>query len=226
MATRFNDVDERVSSLIAMFHPMAVSMANLGLYYDTTRHTITCSSCTFMFDRTVMLSPKETHRKLSPNCVFSKQPMDYESKRMLTFHNWPKSDIVPIELFQQSGFFYTGISDIVKCAFCNGRLENWVVRDNPILQHIQHFSTCPYIRGHDTQNVNDTHNTTQNASQGAAVQGAKQEDLLCKICLENRVNVCVVPCGHISTCDDCISYIQFCIICRGRIQHTQRIFIS
>ncbi|CAG2212464.1 unnamed protein product [Mytilus edulis] len=45
-----------------------------------------------------------------------------------------------------------------------------------------------------------------------------EESKLCKICLENKVNVVFLPCGHICACLDCSPAIRKCAICREFIK--------
>ena len=41
---------------------------------------------------------------------------------------------------------YVGISDNVKCFFCDGGLRNWEPNDDPWTEHARWFPRCGYIR--------------------------------------------------------------------------------
>ncbi|VDI37541.1 Hypothetical predicted protein [Mytilus galloprovincialis] len=50
-----------------------------------------------------------------------------------------------------------------------------------------------------------------------------EESKLCKICLENKVNVVFLPCGHICACSDCSPAIRKCAICREFIKNVMKV---
>ena len=45
-----------------------------------------------------------------------------------------------------SGFYYIGLSDQVKCFYCDGGLRNWQPEDDPWVEHSRWFSKCGFIR--------------------------------------------------------------------------------
>lgn len=54
---------------------------------------------------------------------------------------------------------------------------------------------------------------------------------LCKICLENDINICLMPCNHVSICEDCLIRLEknnckSCPVCRMDIKDTLKIFLS
>ena len=58
----------------------------------------------------------------------------------------------PLEL-SDAGFFYTGILDLVHCAFCPLMLRCWSRGDNPIWEHFKHNRDCRFIQGYDVNNI-------------------------------------------------------------------------
>lgn len=48
----------------------------------------------------------------------------------------------------------------------------------------------------------------------------------CVVCLAKPQEVAIDPCGHLSMCNDCISSVQACPICRGPINKALRVYIS
>lgn len=66
--------------------------------------------------------------------------------RMETFSDWPlkkKNDIVDEMAF--AGFYYTGITDHVRCAYCGFGLRNWRLDDNPLEEHARAYPDCPFV---------------------------------------------------------------------------------
>ena len=55
---------------------------------------------------------------------------------------------------------------------------------------------------------------------------ALKNQLMCKICWENPLQVTFIPCGHMATCKDCAEKLQDeCPICRQDIIMKQTTFI-
>ena len=46
----------------------------------------------------------------------------------------------------EAGFFYIGLSDQVKCFYCDGGLRNWQADDYPWTEHARWFSKCGFVR--------------------------------------------------------------------------------
>lgn len=66
--------------------------------------------------------------------------------RLSTFTYWP-SQIAqrPVEM-SSAGFYYTGVGDRVRCAFCGGELGKWESTDIPFHEHLRWFPDCPFIK--------------------------------------------------------------------------------
>merc|ERR1719481_1070113 len=66
--------------------------------------------------------------------------------RMRTFREWPPAlKQQPAEL-ADAGFYYIGLSDQVKCFYCDGGLRNWQSEDIPWVEHARWFSKCVFVR--------------------------------------------------------------------------------
>jgi hypothetical protein len=208
------DRSDRYGSLLQYADKLVSELADNGIYYDITHNRLTCSSCKLTFE--YLVTAKEVHKQRSPGCRFNTCDMHIESRRRSSFHNWPAQTAVPVELFNQSGLYYSGHGDLVICAFCNGRLNNWQINDHPVLEHAKWFPTCSYVRGTETRNIHDT--PTHSRESGG--------DLKCKICLSEPLEIMVLPCNHITSCSSCIQHLQYCVVCRGRIAETKRVYIT
>ena len=75
------------------------------------------------------------------------------ASRLLTFAEFPDSaQVDPFEL-AEAGFYYTGESDAVKCAFCKVIVRGWTCRDVPILTHMRSNTRCKFIQGWNVNNI-------------------------------------------------------------------------
>eukprot|EP00040_Diaphanoeca_grandis_P021890 m.116961 g.116961 ORF g.116961 m.116961 type:complete len:1015 (-) comp28547_c0_seq3:87-3131(-) len=54
--------------------------------------------------------------------------------------------------------------------------------------------------------------------------GASTETELCKICLQSKIDIVLVPCGHQAFCFSCAMQIQECAICRQNIKEVVRVY--
>lgn len=75
-----------------------------------------------------------------------------ERERRNSFKNWPKPEINS-NLLAQTGFFYLGIKDKVKCNFCGIIVESWKPEDNILQDHREYSPRCPLITGQPTPNI-------------------------------------------------------------------------
>ena len=45
-----------------------------------------------------------------------------------------------------AGLFYIGLSDQVKCFYCDGGLKDWQQEDDPWVEHAGWFHQCEFIK--------------------------------------------------------------------------------
>lgn len=67
-----------------------------------------------------------------------------ESERLRTFNNWNNNAVTP-EALAKSGFYYLGVEDMVKCAFCGVKMHRWEDGDNPNVEHEKYSPQCPVL---------------------------------------------------------------------------------
>eukprot|EP01130_Rhizamoeba_saxonica_P009847 TRINITY_DN4020_c1_g3_i1.p1 TRINITY_DN4020_c1_g3~~TRINITY_DN4020_c1_g3_i1.p1 ORF type:complete len:410 (-),score=87.33 TRINITY_DN4020_c1_g3_i1:6-1235(-) len=81
------------------------------------------------------------------------------------------------------------------------------------------------IEGINTPTIIDPMNV--NTSSEEIVQNMiDEEDRLCTICMDSKVNAVFIPCGHVATCMDCGKQnLEFCPICRGKIENVFQVYI-
>jgi hypothetical protein len=67
------------------------------------------------------------------------------SARLRTFSRWSKSCPVTASSLSDSGFYYTGFGDEVRCFFCFGTIRGWEENDDPWEEHARWFPDCSYL---------------------------------------------------------------------------------
>lgn len=77
-----------------------------------------------------------------------------EAERLRTFKSlWNSNDIVDSKKLAREGFYFTGTSDRVQCAFCAGTLGNWEAGDDPRNLHKQYFHYCKMVTRRPCPNI-------------------------------------------------------------------------
>ncbi|XP_023329577.1 uncharacterized protein LOC111702197 isoform X2 [Eurytemora carolleeae] len=66
--------------------------------------------------------------------------------RLRTFREWPPALKQRPQDLADAGFYYIGLSDQVKCFYCDGGLRNWQPEDDPWMEHARWFSKCVFVR--------------------------------------------------------------------------------
>jgi len=72
------------------------------------------------------------------------QNLRLQSFRLQTFHDWSNDHVNVLDL-ASAGFFFSGVNDMVQCAFCRKRLNNWKNGDIPAEEHRLFAPTCPFV---------------------------------------------------------------------------------
>jgi hypothetical protein len=121
--------------------------------------------------------------------------LKYQENRKNTFYlpyaPWPMK--VDPEKLAEAGFFYTTIGDRVQCIFCQQRLFQWEEEDNPEKDHLRDNPSCFFQRMKEPWKVK---------------KQPSSDYMLCKICMENKIDRVFVPCGH-TICALCACIIFF-----------------
>jgi len=77
-----------------------------------------------------------------------------EKNRLDTFTGlWPRTSAVQPRDLAKAGFYYMGVDDVVRCAFCLISLRSWEPGDVPLSEHSKHSPNCPFILQQDVGNV-------------------------------------------------------------------------
>lgn len=66
------------------------------------------------------------------------------SYRINSFENWKGA--VSAQQLASAGFWFTGDNDVVVCKDCNIQINDWVVGDDPWLEHIKYSHDCDIVK--------------------------------------------------------------------------------
>lgn len=67
-------------------------------------------------------------------------------RREASFASWPTENLPSVDALVRAGFFYSGTKTIVTCFYCNGSLQNWGAKDDPMIEHARWFPNCAYAK--------------------------------------------------------------------------------
>jgi len=67
-------------------------------------------------------------------------------RRHTSFNSWPMENLPSVDDLVRAGFFYSGTKTVVTCFYCNGSLQNWGPKDNPMIEHARWFPHCAYAK--------------------------------------------------------------------------------
>ncbi|AHH82682.1 IAP-3 [Buzura suppressaria nucleopolyhedrovirus] len=70
--------------------------------------------------------------------------MTEEANRLASFTNWPVVFLTPQQM-AKNGFYYIGVHDEVRCAFCKVEFRKWMEGDNPADHHRKWAPQCPFL---------------------------------------------------------------------------------
>jgi baculoviral IAP repeat-containing protein 7/8 len=159
--------------------------------------------------------------------------------RLNSFKDW-KGHRTPKEL-SEAGFFYKGQNDEVTCFSCRGTLEDWKEEDVPWEQHMTWYSNCRFVGSMFTpKQIRETRLKFWWPEQGVGspVEGWDFENMRisegpkensngqCKVCMEEKLDVVLIPCMHVIVCFNCSEKLNTCPICRSKIAERKRIFFG
>ncbi|NXU96025.1 BIR7B protein, partial [Cettia cetti] len=94
-------------------------------------------------------APAEQPEPRGARCQLFDSSMRSVARRMRTFQQWPRTAPVSARDLVEAGFFYVGPRDEVQCFCCGGVLKDWRPGDCPMIEHLNFFPSCKYLRGKD-----------------------------------------------------------------------------
>ncbi|CAB3380388.1 Hypothetical predicted protein [Cloeon dipterum] len=162
--------------------------------------------------------------------------MKYRQYRTLqsrenSFKLWPKQISQTPDVLCTAGFFYTGSGDRVICFQCGGGLKDWHPEDTPWSEHAKWFSSCPYLNIKKGKQFIDhiirTNKEQESlASDRTAIESPVCGSLQCSVCKSHQAsNYVNLPCGHITSCVNCVAKKTTCRTCDGKVLAYIEIFL-
>lgn len=79
--------------------------------------------------------------------------MRFEGNRLQSFHLDRGNINVCRALLAETGFYFIGPGDRVKCFFCKVEILNWSLGDDEVWEHYRYQATCPLLTQQLTDNV-------------------------------------------------------------------------
>ena len=59
--------------------------------------------------------------------------------------SWPTTVPVSVEELARAGWYYTGVTDRVRCPWCHGCVYSWEAGDTGLGEHKRHFPNCTFV---------------------------------------------------------------------------------
>ncbi|XP_019851374.1 PREDICTED: E3 ubiquitin-protein ligase XIAP-like isoform X2 [Amphimedon queenslandica] len=201
----YSKEDTRLQSFRYYPSKSIVSVSDLvqsGFYLLSTNPVprVKCWSCNIEADVECMegKGPAAVHIMMNPDCKIAQlqDPEDVSS--------FPKPIMTRTQL--QNIYRPQGLED--------SEASN-ATKSMPLAQ-IQKRPSTNYSLPHYTQ--------SPISSLNQELADSTLEDNVCVVCLDNRKQYAIVPCGHLCVCYDCSEQLLLCPICRVRKEDALRIF--
>lgn len=160
-------------------------LARAGFYYLNNSDQVRCVECGGVIGQWEIGDvPFVEHRKFFPECpvvcqsdlsnedigiqVRTPKYPEYSTieSRNRSFSTWT-STVQDSTVLAQAGFYYLGSGDEVRCFYCDGGLRNWLIGDDPWIEHARWFPKCPFVilvKG--PAYIKNVLERTQNSNQG------------------------------------------------------------
>ncbi|CAF4833655.1 unnamed protein product, partial [Rotaria sp. Silwood2] len=126
-------------------HQTLSSLCPYVLFILKTRQTSTASILNDNSNNRALTSNVLRFNEIAQASAFHRAYVEI-SKRLSSFNSWPQEDLPSVDDLVRAGFFYTGSKTIVTCFYCNGSLQNWGPKDNPLIEHVRWFPLCAYAK--------------------------------------------------------------------------------
>ena len=132
-----------------------------------------------------------------------------------SFKNWPTNSRYSPDEYIKARFKYTGLSDLVYCAWCNKHYHNWAESS---LTPLEVHSKCLFNK--KSRKVNTKPKVAKPKD-----DNIETNKFCCRVCLSSECNNIHVidPCGHVF-CQNCLNNLATCPICRTNIDNTIKLF--
>ncbi|KAM4697046.1 E3 ubiquitin-protein ligase XIAP [Rhinophrynus dorsalis] len=164
--------------------------------------------------------------------------IQYKS-RLESFAVWPYS--ADKEMLAKAGLYSIGEGDATKCFYCGGVLKEWKLREDPWEEHARWYPGCKFLLEEKGQHfINNAQllrplllkassSETSALPEETSIEDKLrqlEEEKICKVCMDRKISVVFIPCGHLVACAQCAEVLDKCPICCTIVQRRQKIFMS
>ena len=145
-----------------------------------------------------------------------------ETSRRDSFASWPTLLKDMIEPLVESGMFYTGHGDFVRCFSCGTSLQEFKEDDDLWEKHLNASPNCTFAMASRKTFIVKEPPKMPTAEK---IEVEIEHTYNCPICMENcQGPYALVPCGH-SACLQCVSKVKYCFVCRKLKERKLRIYL-
>ena len=198
-------------------------------------HQDKCQGCYF-------LNSSRPSGGLQVSGALSSSHLDYSSmvNRLSSFSNViPKILFISEEEFADAGFFFAASSPkfTVQCYSCHLVISDWLPRDDPCIKHMKMQPDCLFLnnkrrtipvydKGKESYDTAETGKQFPASIPLSSATFNADESSVCSVCLTNRKEYAIVPCGHFCVCGDCSDMLLQCPLCRSPMRSVLKIYDS
>lgn len=179
---------------------------------------VKCWSCDLVVESEWLKGddPMRVHKLMRPTCEALQENMPKEEEETASF---PQPFMTKTQLMKT---YQSKESSEKKISKEESIASN--VFDAPIYLPPRHFThTTSFSSTHSLPQRSTTSNTYTEDIHSFSLP---EDDKLCVVCLDNKKQYAIVPCGHLCVCQPCSQQLVFCPICRLEKEDALRIFDS
>lgn len=150
-----------------------------------------------------------------------------EAARLETYKNWPNHVTQKPEDLAESGFFYTGEDDKVKCFYCCLVIYKWESGDIAWVDHAKNNKTCYYVnfvKGKDfiewaAADASSSFDLTKKIKPPQSETDCPPPPpAACTNCTKRYADVTFLPCDHTHLCAVCAISATTCPNCNTKVE--------
>lgn len=94
----------------------------------------------------IPIDPTKTPKVPQISTTGPKNPQFADARnRLETYEGWPRGHCLKPKALVESGFFYTGHDDNVRCFCCDFGLKEWNPEDDPWWEHARWSGSCKFV---------------------------------------------------------------------------------
>ena len=217
------------------------TLSNAGFFYSGKSDEVTCFHCSLSLkDWSTGYDPWKIHAKLFPYCAHVRQcrgdafvlaELGYTSNTTVPKTTRTGIDMAisrNIEAYEAVRLNYTDESLITKALehLLQGNYFRSFTGVELARVIEEHMGGTIDVYADSNNNVNtDTASNTNEELDIEALEDENQvlrESITCKICYDNVASIVIIPCGHMTSCAQCISALRKCPLCRAPIKGSIR----